>query len=1016
LIIGTIFGVVLAAAAAWGVSKYLRTARALRDSEEGLRLLLDGLQDYAIFALDQKGLVVSWNAGAERVKGYTTQEIIGQNFSRFFPQRDVAQHKPEEILRMAATIGRFEESAKRVRKDGSEFLAAVTDSALHDVAGNLRGFSVICHDLTAIEESEAKYRGLLEAAPDGMVVVNSAGQIVLLNTRAEAQFGYARDELLGQDVKNIIPQGFADRLIADAIRTAAEALQQQISTGTELVGRRKDGTKFPIEIMLSPLESAEGVSVTAAIRDISERKQLENQLHQSQKMEAVGQLTGGITHDFNNLLTVIIGNLGLLELMVSDNEAAVKRVNITQKAAARGVDITRRLLVFSNKEELAPSFVSIGDSIQNVIEMASRSLGSGIKFATHLDELLPPLFVDPAGLESALLNLMVNARDAMPKGGSIIISSELKELTRSDPAVKTGDLKQGCYVCLSVMDTGQGMSRETLQRACEPFFTTKPRSKGTGLGLAMVYGFVKKSGGVVRISSEIGHGTTVSLYLPIVADLSHSISTGTPQISTAELAGTVLVVDGGADLPEVATVYLEEMGLTALKAKDGASALKAIAQSTPIDLMITDIVMPGGMNGAELAEEIQPAILRRLNKHPAPKAVTQNILVVDDDSAVGEFVCAIAMPMGFQCTVTTDAKALLEKLSADTTLILLDLMMPEMDGIELLRLFGQQKCKAGIVLMSGVNTRTIEAAEQFGQVLGLSIVGYLQKPLQKAELEEILQRFPSPNPPTAISGHPPFAVQKKDLEEAIQKNEFVVYYQPQIDIASGRVIGVEALVRWRHPRRGLIFPDSFIGRMEKFGLIDELGWIVANRGLSEVGRFANDDSHPIALSLNASVDSLCNLAFPDTLVSIAEKHGVLPANVTIEITETGLIRELARTLDTLTRLRMKEVKLSIDDFGTGYAMMRQFKTIPATELKIDKSFVQELTSNSRDRIMVQKTIEMGHELGIQVVAEGVETQEQLDLLRSYGCNSAQGYFFSRPIPAGEMANWLKTYRNGLAHS
>ena len=1085
LIIGIIFILVLAAAAAWGISKYARTARALRNSEEGLQLLLDGLHDYAIFALDKNGFVVSWNAGAERVKGYTTQEIIGQNFSRFFPERDVTQHKPEEILRMAAARGRFEESAKRVRKDGSEFLAAVTDSALHDVDGNLRGFSVICHDLTAIEESEARYRGLLEAAPDGMVVVNSAGQIALLNARAEAQFGYVRDELLGQNVKNIIPQGFADRLIADARRATAEALPQHIGMGTELVGRRKDGTRFPIEIMLSPLESAEGVSVTAAIRDISERKQLENQLHQSHKMEAVGQLTEGITHDFNNLLTVIIGNLGLLELTVSGNQAAVKRVNIALKAAERCVDITRRLLVFSNNEEMTPSFVLIGDSIQNVIEMASRTLGSGIKIATHLDELLPPLFVDPAGLESALLNLMVNARDAMPNGGSIIISSERKELPSSDPAVKTGDLKQGCYVCLSVRDTGQGMSPETLQRACEPFFTTKPRNKGAGLGLAMVYGFVKKSGGVVRISSEIGHGATVSLYLPIVADLSHSISTDIPQISTAELAGMVLVVDGGAEPPEVATVYLEEMGLTTLKAKDGASALAAFTQSTPIDLMITDIMMPGGMSAAELVQKahvlcptlkiiyssgfpaealaeksvpqidgpllrkpylrtefaatvrsvlaapndttkelkpskpatgIQPAALHQLNEHRESKAVTKNILVVDDDSAIGEFVCATAKPMGFQCTITTNAKTVLERLSADTTLILLDLMMPDMDGIELLRLFGQQKCKASIVLMSGVNTRTIEAAEQFGQVLGLSIVGYLQKPLQKAELEEILQRLPGPNPPTTISDLPPFAIQKEALEEAIQNNEFVVYYQPQIDIASGGVRGVEALVRWRHPSRGLIFPDSFIGRMETFGLIDELGWIVANRALSEVGQFGSDDRHPINLSLNTSVNSLCNLSFPDTLVSIAEKHGVLPADVTIEITETCLIRELARTLDTLTRLRMKEVKLSIDDFGTGYAMMRQFKTIPATELKIDKSFVQELTSSSRDRIMVQKTIEMGHEFGIQVVAEGVETQEQLDLLRSYGCNSAQGYFFSRPIPAGAMAHWLKTYRNGLAHS
>jgi EAL domain-containing protein (putative c-di-GMP-specific phosphodiesterase class I) len=388
----------------------------------------------------------------------------------------------------------------------------------------------------------------------------------------------------------------------------------------------------------------------------------------------------------------------------------------------------------------------------------------------------------------------------------------------------------------------------------------------------------------------------------------------------------------------------------------------------------------------------------------------QNILVLDDDRDIGELVCATAQAMGFQCTVTIDAKTFLESLSADTTLILLDLMRPEMNGIELLRLFGNRKCKAGFILMSGDGKRTIEAAGQFAQALGLSIIGHLQKPFQQAELEEKLRRLPGPELPPPVRTNPPFAIGKEELQGAMASDEFVTYYQPQTDIASGRVVGVEALVRWRHPQRGLIFPDSFIGRMEKLGLIDQLGWIVANCGMSEVGQFASGYGQSITLSLNASVDSLCNLKFPDTLVSIAEKYGVSPGNVTIEITETGLIGELANTLDTLTRLRMKQVKLSIDDFGTGYTMMQQFKTIPATELKIDGSFVREMTGNSRARIMVQKIIEMGHEFGIQVVAERVETQEQLDLLRSYGCDVAQGYLFSRPIPAGEMVSWLKTYR------
>jgi PAS domain S-box-containing protein len=457
--------------------------------------------------------------------------------------------------------------------------------------------------LTENKESEAKYRGLMEAAPDGMVVVNQDGEIVLLNAQAEKQFGYRRDELLGQKVKNIIPEGFAERLIADALRTTAEALAQQIGTGIELLGRRRDGTAFPIEIMLSPLESHEGILVTAAIRDISERKQLERQLHQSQKMEAVGQLTGGIAHDFNNLLGVIIGNLDLLDRLVAGNEAAAKRVRTAQKAAMRGADITRRLLVFSSKEELKPSVVLLGDSIQNMIELAGRALGAEIKITTHVDESVPPLFVDPAGLESALLNLVVNARDAMPNGGSIIIASQVQQLGDSHPAVQSGDLKAGRYVRVSVSDTGHGMSRQTLERAFEPFFTTKPRDKGTGLGLAMVYGFVKQSGGAVRAYSELGQGTTVSFYLPLAADLSQPIPAGASKPLNAKLGGTVLVVDDEVDLLEVALAYLAEMGFAAYQAIDGASALEVIAKRGEIDLMVTDIVMPGGMNGVELVHK-----------------------------------------------------------------------------------------------------------------------------------------------------------------------------------------------------------------------------------------------------------------------------------------------------------------------------------------------------------------------------------------------------------------------------
>jgi PAS domain S-box-containing protein len=288
LILGTVLGLVIAMAAGWSVqrdnSRREVAEEALRDSEEKYRLLLDGVQDYAIFMLDQEGRVASWNAGAERIKGYKADEIIGQNFSRFYLQEDIDQGKPKAELQLAAAIGRSEVEHWRVRKDGSRFWANVVITAVRNSSGILLGFSEISRDISERKETEAKYRGLLEAAPDAMVVVHQDGEIALLNLQAEKQFGYRRDELVGQMVKNIIPEGFAERLIADGTRTAAQALAQQIGTGIELYGRRKDGSEFPIEIMLSPLESTEGILVTAAIRDITDKKLAQEETQQQQHL------------------------------------------------------------------------------------------------------------------------------------------------------------------------------------------------------------------------------------------------------------------------------------------------------------------------------------------------------------------------------------------------------------------------------------------------------------------------------------------------------------------------------------------------------------------------------------------------------------------------------------------------------------------------------------------------------------------------------------------------------------
>jgi PAS domain S-box-containing protein len=284
LILGTALGLLITVAAGWIVqrdnSRREIAEKALQESERKYRTLIQGIKDYAIYMLGPSGEIRTWNPGAERMTGCAYEEVAGQNFSRFFPAEDVKQGKPQEILRIAAACGEYEEQGMRVRKDGAPFQVRTTLTASRDPTGILRGFSAISRDLTENKESDTKYRGLLEAAPDAMVVVNQSGEIVLLNVQAEKQFGYRRDELIGQKVTNIIPVGFAERLIADDLRSTEDALAQQIGTGIELIGLRKDGAEFPIEIMLSPLESADGTLVTAAIRNISARKTDEKRLAQ----------------------------------------------------------------------------------------------------------------------------------------------------------------------------------------------------------------------------------------------------------------------------------------------------------------------------------------------------------------------------------------------------------------------------------------------------------------------------------------------------------------------------------------------------------------------------------------------------------------------------------------------------------------------------------------------------------------------------------------------------------------
>jgi EAL domain-containing protein (putative c-di-GMP-specific phosphodiesterase class I) len=388
----------------------------------------------------------------------------------------------------------------------------------------------------------------------------------------------------------------------------------------------------------------------------------------------------------------------------------------------------------------------------------------------------------------------------------------------------------------------------------------------------------------------------------------------------------------------------------------------------------------------------------------------QKILVIDDDADVGMLIAEVAQEKDIACTVATDAESFMQALTPDTTLIFLDLVMPGVDGVEILRKLAHKGCRAAIVMMSGIGKRVIESASTLGQSLGLNMLGHLTKPFRIAELENLLVGQIRPGPTPSFRSTKEIHFEEGELLRAVQRDEFVLHYQPQIEIGTGTVVGVEGLVRWEHPKHGLVFPDNFIENAEDIGLIDQLTLLVFHHGLSEISLFNEVNQQPLNLSLNVSVGSLLDLELPNRFIELVHAHGAQPSNMILEITESGLIRELSRALDVLTRLRLKNVQLSIDDFGTGYSMMQQLRNIPATELKIDKSIVQNMRTDD-DLVILQKSIELGHDLGMKVVAEGVETQGQLDFLRSKGCDIAQGYLFSRPLSSEKLIGWLAEYRS-----
>jgi PAS domain S-box-containing protein len=580
------------------------------------RLLVEAVTDFAIYMLDPDGIVCSWNPGAQRFKGYSAEEIIGQHFSRFYTEEDQKLGLPAQALETSRLQGKFESEGWRVRKDGGRFWAVVVIDPIWSPSHDLIGYAKITRDLTerkqaeqTLRQSELQFRLLVQGVTDyAIYMLDTEGYVTNWNLGAQRIKGYAPEEIIGRHFSQFYTD--EDRAAGEPHR-ALETAKRENKFEKEGWRVRKDGTRFWALVVIDPLRDETGTLLGFAkiTKDITERREAQAKLDktrealaQSQKMEAIGHLTGGIAHDFNNLLMVVLSSLELIRKRLPDDPKIAGLLDNAVQGAQRGAGLTKRMLAFARRQELKTETIHLPELVRGMSEMLQRSLGSSISIETRFPLKLSPIVADANQLEMALLNLAVNARDAMPQGGDIGIAATEETFS----AGNASGMKPGKYVRLSVNDAGEGMDAETLQRATEPFFTTKGAGKGTGLGLPMVQGLAEQFGGRFGLRSLVGEGTTAEIWLPVAEDIAVSEparSTGRAKERYYEPL-IVLAVDDDALVLANTVAFLEELGHTALAAASGRAALDILRGTGDIDLVITDQMMPE-MTGAELAKAIR---------------------------------------------------------------------------------------------------------------------------------------------------------------------------------------------------------------------------------------------------------------------------------------------------------------------------------------------------------------------------------------------------------------------------
>ncbi|WP_050630742.1 PAS domain S-box protein [Bradyrhizobium viridifuturi] len=572
--------------------------RDILESERRFRLLAGGAIDYAICTLAPDGRIIHWNKGAERITGYPAKAILGKHFSIFYPEEDRASGLPAKALLMARKEKHAEAEGWCIRKDGSQFYASVVIDPIYEKR-KLVGYAMVTRDVTErrqarvdLEASESQFRLLVSNVTDyALYMLTPAGIVANWNAGGERIKGYSPREIIGQSFARFYtPADQAAGKPARALKIAEETGHYE-EDGWRV---RKDGSFFWASVVIDPIRDSDGslIGFAKITRDISERReaqqkleQVQRQLAESQKMDALGQLTGGVAHDFNNLLMIISGNLHRIrrEVMSERGRLALSAI---ETASERAASLTSQLLTFARRQSVNPQTIDVADRIRALRAVLTSALGGLVKLEMDIQPDVWSVFVDPSEFETALINLVVNARDAMRDGGTLTIAA------RNIPAQ--------AQVAVSVTDTGEGIPDDVLSKVFDPFFTTKPVGKGTGLGLSQVHGFAHQADGRVEIASTLGKGTTVSIFLPrgTVA------ATRSRADHAMHASATVLLIEDNPAVADASTGLLEQLGYTVRWASNAEAALSEI-DANGIDVVFSDIVMPGRMDGLKLARTIR---------------------------------------------------------------------------------------------------------------------------------------------------------------------------------------------------------------------------------------------------------------------------------------------------------------------------------------------------------------------------------------------------------------------------